>query len=80
MQCFIGTAAARLFRVSYEWPINLDPVAVARDHIGFLELNPAGAYSLDFPAMQGNTGFKAVLDKVVMESFSVVNYGHVMGQ
>ena len=54
--------------------------AAARNHIGFLELHPPGADCLDFPAMKNDTCFEAILDKVVMESFSVINYGHVLGQ
>ncbi|MFT5531863.1 MAG: hypothetical protein ACI802_000079 [Candidatus Paceibacteria bacterium] len=46
------------------------------DDVRFLELDAAGTNRFGFPALQREAGFEAFFDKVIVECFSVINYGH----
>ena len=53
-------------------------LAIAHDDIGLFQLHASVADGFDYPAVQDDTRFEALLDKVVVKSFSIVNNGHGM--
>ena len=51
-------------------------LAAAYYDVSFLDLRPAGPDGLDFPALQGETRFEALLDEVIMERLAVLYDAH----
>ncbi len=41
-------------------------LVVLQEHVGFLQLQAAGAQRLHFPALQGDAGLEALLDEVLV--------------
>ena len=54
--------------------------AILDDDIGLAQLRARGANGFNFPAFQNNAGFKAVLDKIVVERLPVLYDGHRFGE
>ena len=55
---------------------NQEDLSAPKDDVGFLDLRPAGADRLDFPALKGKSCLEAFLDEVVVEGLLVVNNAH----
>ena len=49
---------------------------VAQDYVGFRELHAACANGFRLPALQGDAGFEALLDEVIMECLAVFYDAH----
>src|SRR3546814_4551365 len=51
--------------------------AIAYDDVAFLDLDVARTDRLDFPALQNQTGLKALFDEVIVRCFAIIYNTHV---
>ena len=51
--------------------------AAAHDDIGFLELNPAGAYRFDLPALELDAGLEFLFHEIIVEGLFILCDAHV---
>jgi len=55
---------------------NKEELRIADDNVGFLDLSAAGTYGFDLPAFQGDSRFEALLDKIIVKRFFILDDAH----